>query len=74
MTFRLASYRSFCKVWLKYTPRIMITTPKSDLCWTCQKNSMTITMSANKSEFEKLEVIEIIVTSTCILRYLFHVR
>ena len=74
MTFRLASYRSFCKVWLKYTPRIMITTPKSDLSWTCQKNSMTITMSANKSEFEKLEVIEIIVTSTCILRYLFHVR
>ena len=48
MTFRLASYRSF---WMK------ITTPKSYLCWTCQKNSMNITMSANKSETEKLEVI-----------------
>ena len=57
LTFRLASYRTFCRVWLKYKPRIVITTPKSDLCWTCQRNSMNITASANKPESEKLEVL-----------------
>ena len=57
LPFRLASYRTFCRVWQKYKPRIVITTPRSDLCWTCQRNSMNITASANKSEMEKLEVI-----------------
>ena len=35
LTFKLASYRSFCKIWQKHKPRMIITTPKSDLCWTC---------------------------------------
>ena len=56
LTFRLASYRTFCRVWQKYKPRIVITKPKSDLCWTCQRNSMAITTAANRSESEKLEV------------------
>ena len=56
LTFRLASYRSFCRIWEKFKPQIIIPALKSDLCWTCQKNSMVITMSANKSESEKLKV------------------
>ena len=56
LTFKLASYRAFCRVWQVYKPLLMITTPKSDLCWTCQKNSMAITESTNKSVAEKMEV------------------
>ena len=56
LTFRMASYRSFCRIWQRYKPHVVITTPKSDLCWTCQRNSNAITMSANTSEVEKMEV------------------
>ena len=56
LTLKLASYRTFCRVWQKYKPMLIITTPKSDLCWTCQKNAMAITEAANKTETEKLEV------------------
>ncbi len=56
MTLRLATYRTFCRVWQKYKPMLVITTPKPDLCWTCQRNSMEITGSANRTEVEKLEV------------------
>ena len=56
LTYKLASYRTFCRVWQKYKPSLIITTPKSDLCWTCQKNSFAITESANKSLAEKQEV------------------
>ena len=57
LTFKLASYRTFCRVWKVYKPLLVIVTPKSDLCWTCQKNSLAITESANKSDEEKMEVI-----------------
>ena len=56
LTFRLASYRTFCRVWQKYKPLLIITTPKSDLCWTCQQNTMAVAGSTNKSMAEKLEV------------------
>ena len=56
LTFRLASYRSFCRIWQTYKPLFVITTPKSDLCWTCQRNSTAIAVSVNKSESEKMEV------------------
>lgn len=56
LTFKLASYRTFCRIWQLYKPMLIITTPKSDLCWTCQKNSNAITESANKSVVEKMEV------------------
>ena len=41
LTFRLAGYQSFCDIWRKYVPHMIITKPKSDLCWTCQQNSFT---------------------------------
>ena len=56
LTYKLASYRTFCRVWQKYKPLLIITAPKSDLCWMCQKNSFAITESANKSLAEKQEV------------------
>ena len=56
LTFRLAGYQSFCDIWRKYVPHIIITKPKSDLCWTCQQNSFDITASANKADDEKERV------------------
>ena len=60
LTFRLASYRTFCRVWQKYRPKLVITTPKSDLCWTCQRNSMEISATANRTEVDKLKSIDIV--------------
>ena len=54
--FRLAGYQSFCDIWRKYVPHIIITKPRSDLCLTCQENSYAITAAANKSEKEKERV------------------
>ena len=56
LTFGLASYRSFCRIWQKFVPGIVITKPKSDLCWQCQQNSEKITNSSNKSDEEKVQV------------------
>ena len=56
-TVRIVSYRSFCRLWQRYRPSLIITKPKSDLCWECQQNSATITASFNKSEEEKIMVI-----------------
>ena len=53
---RIASYRSFCRIWEKYRPSLLITKPKSDLCWECQQNSVTLTDIRNKSEEEKIMV------------------
>ena len=57
LTFRLAGYQSFCDIWRKYLPQILITKPRSDLCFSCQQNSLEITLTANKSEQEKQRVI-----------------
>lgn len=56
MTLRLASYCTFCRVWLKFTPLIIITTPKTDLCWTCQQNNRALMRSTNMPLPEKLAV------------------
>ena len=45
-----------CVVAPLYVPRIMITTPKIDLCWTCQQNTIAVTSSSNRSEEEKAKV------------------
>ena len=56
LTFRMALYPTFNAVWRRYVPHIMITTPKTDLCWTCQQNSFAITASSNKTDSEKARV------------------
>ena len=53
---RIAGYMSFINIWKKFTPHIMITKPRSDLCWVCQRNSVAITQAANSSEPHKLQV------------------
>lgn len=59
LTFRLASYRHFCLLWRKYVPHIIITTPRTDLCWTCHQNAFNITAASNKTDEEKSRVIQI---------------
>ena len=56
LTFRVAAYATFCTIWRKYMPHVVITTPKTDLCWTCQQNSFAITASSNKPDSEKSRV------------------
>ena len=56
LTFWLVGYQSFCEIWRKYVPHIIITKPKSDLCWTCQQNSFQMTATANRSDEEKERV------------------
>ncbi len=58
-TFRLAAYTTFCKLWKRYVPHIIITTPRTDLCWTCQQNSFAITSSSNKTDYEKERVTQL---------------
>ena len=36
------SYRTFCRYWKSQLSHIVIGKPRSDLCWTCQQNSMEI--------------------------------
>ena len=56
LTYRMAMYMTFTAIWRRYLPHIVITKPKTDLCWTCQQNSFAITASSNKSESEKAKV------------------
>ena len=53
---RTASYPTFCRVWKKFLPHIVISRPMTDLCWRCQQNSTAIIRSVNLSEGEKSEV------------------
>ena len=52
-TGRLYSYQTFCRYWRKYVPKVIITTPKTDLCWRCQQNSNAITRMTNSADSEK---------------------
>ncbi|XP_033117487.1 uncharacterized protein LOC117117326, partial [Anneissia japonica] len=51
---RIARRSTFNKLWLTYAPYVMISRPKSDLCWTCQANNASVYRSANESEAEKM--------------------
>ena len=50
------SYWTFCRYWLKRLSHIVIGKPCSDLCWTCQQNSMAIMKLANASDHQKQKV------------------
>lgn len=50
------SYSTFCSLWQRFLPRVMVTKPMSDLCWVCQRNSIAIMRSANQPEEQKSEV------------------
>jgi len=50
------SYRTFCRYWHLQLPHVVIGRPRTDLCWTCQQNSMVITKMANTSDQQKQKV------------------
>lgn len=50
------AYSTFCLLWRRVVPQILVTKPMSDLCWICQKNSTAIMRSANLPEEEKSAV------------------
>ena len=53
---RVVAYSTFCGIWQRILPQILVTKPMSDLCWICQSNSIAIMRSANRPEAEKSEV------------------
>ena len=56
-THQQVAYSTFCTIWRRVTPHILVTKPMSDLCWICQSNSTAIMRSANQPEAQKSEVI-----------------
>ena len=50
------SYCTFCRLWNRLLPHILITKPMADLCWVCQKNATAVMRSANLSEAAKSQV------------------
>ena len=56
LTLRAVGYSTFCRVWKKLLPHVVVCRPLSDLCWTCQQNSTAIVRSVNLCEEEKSEV------------------
>ena len=46
----------FCTFWRKLTPQVVVTCPKSDLCWVCQQNSNMILQAHYRPVEEKSEV------------------
>ena len=49
----------FYAIWQENLPHISITKPSSDLCFTCQKNTMALQKAAHLSDDEKAELLEI---------------
>ena len=44
---------TFTKIWTRYTPFILTTKPKTDLCWVCQKNSSKVYDANNAADKAK---------------------
>ena len=57
-TIHPVAYSTFCYLWRKLTPYIIVMKPRSDLCWQCQQNSTAIIKIANHPEADKSEAIE----------------
>ena len=53
---RPVRYSSFCDLWRKLVPQVLIMRPMSDLCWVCQQNSTAIMRAANLPEELKSQV------------------
>ena len=50
---QVVAYSTFCQLWQKLLPSIIIMRPMTDLFWQCQQNSTTILHSVNASDLEK---------------------
>ena len=53
---RTVAYSTFCALWKRVLPRIIVTKPMSDLCLVCQRNNVAIQRAVNRTEDEKSEV------------------
>jgi hypothetical protein len=56
---RCFGYREFCRLWSEVVPYIRVMPPADDLCPTCQDNASLILKSANLSEDEKSQRLQI---------------
>ena len=56
---RIFGYREFCRLWSEVVPYIRVMPPADDLCPTCQDNASLILKSANLSEDEKSQRLQI---------------
>ena len=56
---RSFGYREFCRLWSEVVPYIRVMPPADDLCLTCQDNTSLILKSANLSEDEKSQRLQI---------------
>ena len=50
------AYSTFCGIWRRVVPQILVTKPMSDLCSICQSNSTAIMRAANEPEEMKSAV------------------
>ena len=53
---KAAAYTTFCSLWQKLIPQVMVMKPMSEPCWICQKNSMAIQRAANTPESDMTDV------------------
>ena len=51
--------RKFYSVWQQLLPHIAVSTPSTDLCFTCQQNNKSIQLSGCLSEEEKLKRVKV---------------
>lgn len=56
---RSFGYREFCRLWSEVVPYIRVMPPADDVCPTCQDNASLIFKSANLSEDEKSQRLQI---------------
>ncbi|XP_033096656.1 uncharacterized protein LOC117100916 [Anneissia japonica] len=49
---------SFYNSWNAYCPYVRTTKPRTDLCWTCQKNNRKVYQSANQTLAEKQQLLK----------------
>lgn len=56
-TIHPVAYTTFCYLWRKLVPSILVMKPRSDLCWQCQQNSAAIVRTANSLDAVKSQAI-----------------
>lgn len=57
VTVQAAAYRTFCRYWLELLPYIVVSKPRSDLCWVCHQHSTNLSKLSNKPDDEKIKVV-----------------
>ena len=63
---KATGYPIFLDHWLRLLPNIIVTKPHSDLCWTCQQNSVAIMKAVNRSEQINLRFMFVHMHALCV--------